>query len=108
MRLRCNCVRDSRGMWRVASAPNPVDTPYTGVACSASASMCTRLAATASSASGEMTTPASVTGDGDDVVESDGANADNDFGLIHDGSGCFRSFGAPPTTTLSMIGTPGR
>ena len=27
IRLRCNCVRSSSGMCRVASAPNPVDTP---------------------------------------------------------------------------------
>ncbi len=94
-------------MWRVASAPNPVDTPYTGVACSASASMWTRLAATASSASGEMHHRGVLTRDGDDVVEGDRANADNDFGLIHHCSICFRSLGRR-TNDASTIGTPGR
>ena len=70
--------------------------------------MCTRLAATASSASGEMTHTGTVTRDGDDVGEGDGANPDNDFGLIHHCSICFRCVGAPDCTTSSTMGTPGR
>jgi len=55
---RCNCARSSGAICRVASAPNPVETPYTGSPDSASASMCAREAATRASASPLISTRA--------------------------------------------------
>ena len=46
-------------MCRVANAPNPVETPYTGVGSLASASIVSRLAWMAAAASSESTTRAS-------------------------------------------------
>ena len=51
---RCSCSRISAGMWRVASAPKPVEMPYAGSVAAASSSTTARalsIAATASSVS---------------------------------------------------------
>ena len=70
--------------------------------------MWTRLAATASSASGAMLTAGVLARHGDDIGEGDGADPDNDLGIIHHCSICFRCVGAPDCTTSSTMGTPGR
>ena len=51
-------VRISGGMWRVASAPKPVETPYTGLVSAASSSMRIRLLAIAASDSSDTLTAA--------------------------------------------------
>ena len=48
---RCSWARISAGMCRVASAPKPVETPYTGSSDAASSSMTSRARAIAASAS---------------------------------------------------------
>ena len=57
-RLRCNWARSSGLMWRTASAPKPVDTPYTGSGLAARASITSRARATPSIASGAVSTRA--------------------------------------------------
>ncbi len=42
---RCSCVRRSGEMWRVASAPKPVEMPYFGSLACASSSMRARVTA---------------------------------------------------------------
>ena len=59
MSERCSWVRLSCGMCLVASAPKPVEMPYTGSACAASASTMVRVRSIAASASGERMTSAS-------------------------------------------------
>ncbi len=55
---RCSCSRISLGMWRVASAPNPVDIPYDGVLAAASASTVSRARPIAETASSDSSTGA--------------------------------------------------
>ena len=55
---RCRRARISVGMCRVASAPNPVETPYAGVSAAASSSTTARARSIAASASSPSRTPA--------------------------------------------------
>lgn len=55
---RCRWVRRSAGMCFVASAPKPVDTPYTGRGSAASASTSSRVVVIAVTASGVSSTRA--------------------------------------------------
>ncbi len=55
---RCSCARDSVGMWRVASAPKPVEIPYAGVGAAASSSTTTRARSIAAQASSVSSTGA--------------------------------------------------
>ena len=55
---RCSWARISVGMWRVASAPKPVEMPYAGVGAAASSSTTARAAAIAASASAVSSTGA--------------------------------------------------